>query len=224
MEKEKNKNIIIVILCIVILILLVVLILGLTGVINFKGKENIPENTVNSPEINIDKSNDNNDFNKETLTDLENDDINKFLNVYENSLMAYLEFDSPDKVLNKNNFDWLTQLMISTEYAKKLTSDGLPKTSFTLSDIKNALKSLTNYDYSDDEIKSFFSELYDSEKNAYVYEGGGGFLTFKLVDGYETDNNYYITINNEEIGEDTIKVVLQKNNNKYYYYSSTGYK
>ena len=218
MDKEKNKYLYIIIGVLIIVVLLLGGYIIYDKVLSSNNSTNTNYETKTNNETNEEKIKDNG----ESLTDLEKEEINKFLDVYENSLMAHLKFDNPSKILNEDNFEMLTQLMISLDSSKKLPSEGLDKTSFTLANIKDTLKSLTNYDYSEEEIKATFSELYDSKENAYVYAGGGGFLTFKLVDGSKKDNNYYVTITNEEI-TDTISIVLQKNNDKYYYYSSTGY-
>ena len=64
MEKEKNKSIIIVIVSIVIILLVVALVFLLTGIINFKGKEN-----------NIVDTNQNNVIDDELLDEIECDDV-----------------------------------------------------------------------------------------------------------------------------------------------------
>lgn len=156
---------------------------------------------------------------KENLTSSELTELNTYFNEIVNSQMAFVIFDNPSKLLEKDNghnYSYLTYIISRSKYAEDLKQEHVPSYSITLSGIKSILKDLTNYDYSEDEIKNYFSSSYNAEKDAYVILGGGAGMVGTITNSYKIGNNYYITLSNKS------NVVLEKINGSYYFYSSTG--
>lgn len=219
MKQEKYNKEVIALLVIIIVILLALIVLLATGTVSFKSSS--VDNNQSSKNLNDNISNlpasDTNT--KEDLTSSELDELNTYFNETANSQMAFVIFDNPSKLLekdNNHNYSYLSYIISRSKYAEDLKQEHVPSYSITLSGIKNVLKDLTNYDYTEEEIKNYFNSLYNSEKDSYVILGGGAGMIGTITDSYKINNTYYITLSNKA------NIVLQKVNNQYYFYSSTG--
>ena len=138
--------------------------------------------------------------------------------------MQFIAFSNQSELLNKNASDgsnnsyYLNMILCGSKYAQLLTDSHVRTGAISLSDIKKQLKELTNYEYSDDEVKNYFSSFYKSDNDTFdIPSSGGTPMPGTITNSYKVGDMYYISLSNN------IDVVLQKNNNEYYYYSSTGW-
>ena len=223
MEQKNNNKGVIALLVVIIVILLALVVLFATGTISFKSNETGNNQT----------SEDTNNYTNDTTNtreDLSSDEINElntFFDVYKsnvNALMEFVTFSNPLELLDKNNVNisnnsyYLQIILNASKYSQQLDSDSVIISSITLAGIKSQLKDLTNYDYSDADVKNYFSIFYKEDKDAYVVPTpGGAAMTGVITSSYKIGDKYYVTLSNN------INVVLQKVNNKYYFYSSTGW-
>lgn len=223
MEQKNNNKGVIALLVVIIVILLALVVLFATGTISFKSNETGNNQT----------SEDTNNYTNDTTNtreDLSSDEINElntFFDVYKsnvNALMEFVTFSNPLELLDKNNVNisnnsyYLQIILNASKYSQQLDSDSVIISSITLAGIKSQLNDLTNYDYSDADVKNYFSIFYKEDKDAYVVPTpGGAAMTGVITSSYKIGNKYYVTLSNN------INVVLQKVNNKYYFYSSTGW-
>ena len=223
MEQKNNNKGVIALLVVIIVILLALVVLFATGTISFKSNETGNNQT----------SEDTNNYTNDTTNtreDLSSDEINElntFFDVYKsnvNALMEFVTFSNPLELLDKNNVNisnnsyYLQIILNASKYSQQLDSNSVIISSITLAGIKSQLKDLTNYDYSDADVKNYFSIFYKEDKDAYVVPTpGGAAMTGVITSSYKIGNKYYVTLSNN------INVVLQKVNNKYYFYSSTGW-
>lgn len=158
------------------------------------------------------------------LSNSEINELNIFFNKMINSQFSYVHFDEYSQILERSSdntqpYGDNLELAITTS-EKASENDGEHQKYYTISleQIKEQLKELTNYNFSEEQIKEYFIDYYDADENIYkLYRGGATSLTiYTITESYKKDNNYYITLSNGS------NVVLQKINNQYYFYSSTG--
>ena len=130
--------------------------------------------------------------------------------------MQFVNFTEPEKLLenDNNNKNYIQMIVESSEYVNKIEDEGMGVAYITLSGIKQKLKELTNYDYSDEEIKKYFKEFYQTDNNQYrLNMVNGAPKGGTLETGYRIDDKYYITLLTGT------NVVLQKIVDKYYFCS-----
>jgi len=220
MEQEKNKNGVIALLVVVIVILLALVILFATGTISLKSNETTNNQSSENTNNNVPETTNN------TREDLSSDELNElstFFDVYksnENALMEFVTFSNPSELLDKNaanisnNIYYLQMILSGSKYSQQLDSEYVRTSSISLAGIKSQLKDLTNYDFSDESIKNYFSNFYKEDKDAYVVPTpGGAAMAGTIISSYKIGDKYYVNFSNN------IDVVLQKVSNQYYFYS-----
>ena len=214
-NNKSNKNKIIIII-IILLILLVV------GYIIFKIIFNNKGNTIKEY-TSINQNPLHHDANQYEITEQESNEINDLMDISKNNakaIMQFVSFTEPSKVLDDiNNKYYLEMILSSSEYAEHNASLNEEGTYINLSGIKEQLKSLTNYEYSDEAIKKYFSNFYKKDTNTYFIPTASENLSIgTLKDGYRVDDKYYLILTND------INIVLEKLVDQYFYRSSTGVK
>ena len=221
MEQEKNNKGVIALLAVIIVILLALVVLLVTGTISFKSNDKQSSEKANESVDNNANQSETGASTKLELTDTEISELNDFVADIVNSQMAFVSFSDPSKLLeagDNSKYSYLTYIISRSKYAQDLKQENVPSYSIKLTDIKSLLKELTNYDYSEEEIKNYFNSSYNSEKDAYVINGGGAGMIGTITNSYKIGNNYYISLSNNA------NIVLVKVNNNYCFYSSTGTK
>ena len=212
MENKNNNTILIILLATFILSTI-----SLGGYIIYdkstnKQDTNNTESTNNDNNINDNKIN----ININDLAPLTN-------TLNENWLLSFMKFDSPENLLKENkkeNLEYLLLELQSSEYVDYKLSDMQQTYGITSNNMKKFLKERFNYDYADNEIKKYFENNYNVEKDVYLFTVSGGIISPEIESIYYQDEKYYISIylGTEQKGT----VVLKQENNQFYFYSSTG--
>ena len=216
MEKGVSKKFLRLSIMVIGFVVLIAIILLIVGIVNYSGRKgNTAKEETNTSTRKISTNGE-----KMQLTDEEITEINDYFNSVFTSQLIFAKFDAPKSLLSnqsEENFAFITSVLSYSVEAHQLTEDDNTNRTISLSGIKKTLKGLTNYKFSDKEIKPYFSSIYNKEKDLYVIKDVRAMITGKATADYRIDNYYYVTFPND------INVVLQWKDNHYYFYSSTGF-
>lgn len=220
MEKKTNKGLV------WLTVLLIILFIGLISLVVFntmlqKEKQN-NDNTTTTTEKQQ----------RQKLTNIEKNQIEKFINNFDNYAFLMFDYNDPNNILRKydndligNPSDYLSYSIRSytntqlTEQEIALISDEegfFGETYATTEDIiKDYFKEKTNQLFDNEIIKKAFLEYYFEEIDKYVFYMTDTLFGEKLYvkEGYKEENKYYILLTNNT------ELILLMNNDNYYFYS-----